>query len=79
MEITILLRVDNAFETLSLSWRKSLSSRNHSIDLQSKPMDWFLYDSDLRHERVNSKLAFTFNIEISELKYFCNIKNYDDV
>ena len=27
--------------------------RNQSIDLQSKSMGWFLYDRDLRHERVN--------------------------
>ena len=27
---------------------------NQSIDLQSKSMDWFLYDRDLRHERVNA-------------------------
>ena len=26
--------------------------RNQSIDLQRKSMDWFLYDIDLRHERV---------------------------
>ena len=25
-------------------------------DLQSKTMDWFLYDKDLRHERVNALL-----------------------
>ena len=30
----------------------SLSYRNQPIDLQSKSMDWFLYDRDLRHERV---------------------------
>ena len=34
--------------SLTLSWRMSLSYRN----LQSKSMDWFLYDSNLRHERV---------------------------
>ena len=28
------------------------SYRNQSIDLRRKSMDWFLYDSDLRHERV---------------------------
>ena len=33
-----------------------LSCRNQSIDLQSKIMDWFLYDRDLHHERVNSSL-----------------------
>ena len=38
---------------LILSWRRPLSYRNQSIDLQSKSMDWFLYDNDLRHERVN--------------------------
>ena len=27
--------------------------KNQSIDLQSKSMDWFLYDRDLRHERIN--------------------------
>ena len=31
----------------------SLSYRKQSIDLFSKLMDWFLYDSHLRHERVN--------------------------
>ena len=33
-------------------WRRSLSYRNQSIDLQSKWMDWFLYDRNLRHKRV---------------------------
>ena len=37
---------------LTLSWRRPLSYRNESIDLQSKPMDWFLYDIGLYHERV---------------------------
>ena len=32
---------------------ESLSYRNQSIDLLCKSMDWFLYESDLRHERVN--------------------------
>ena len=27
--------------------------RNQSIDLQSKLMNWFIYDTDLCHERVN--------------------------
>ena len=38
---------------LTLSWWRSLSNRNQSIDLQSKSMNWFLYDRDLRHEKVN--------------------------
>ena len=40
-------------ETLTLSWRRPLSYRNQSIDLQSKSMDWFLYGNSLRHEWVN--------------------------
>ena len=28
--------------------------RNQSIDLRSKAVDWFQYDRDLRHERVNA-------------------------
>ena len=32
---------------LTLSWRRPLSYRNQSIDLQSKSMDWFLYDNGL--------------------------------
>ena len=31
----------------------SLSYRNQLIDLKNKSIDWFLYDSELRHERVN--------------------------
>ena len=38
--------------TLTLSWRRSPSCRKQSINLQSNSMDWFLYDRDLRHERV---------------------------
>ena len=37
---------------LTLSWRRSLSYRNQSIDLLRKSMDWFLFDNGLRHERV---------------------------
>ena len=39
--------------SLTLSWRRPISYRNQSIDLQSKSMDWFLYNIGLRHERVN--------------------------
>ena len=45
---------------LILSWRRSLSYRNQSIDLLCKSMGWFLYDRDLHHERVS-------------LKHFCEI------
>ena len=39
-------------KSLTLSWRRPLSYRNQSTDLLRKSMDWFLYDSGLRHERV---------------------------
>ena len=32
-----------------------LSYRSQSIDLQSKSMDWFLYNNGLRREEVNYK------------------------
>ena len=38
--------------SLTLSWRRSPSYRNQSIDLLFRSMDWFLYDKDLHHERV---------------------------
>ena len=39
--------------SLTLSWRRSLSYRNQSIDLLCKSMDYFLYDNGLGHENVN--------------------------
>ena len=33
-----------------------MSYRNQSINLQSKSMDWFLYNSGLRQEKVNEKI-----------------------
>ena len=50
-------RLNDLDVCLTLSWRRSLSYRNQSIDLQSKSMDWFLYDIGLRDERV--KLGFS--------------------
>ena len=41
---------------LTLSWWRPLLYRKQFIDLQSKPMDWFLYDNGLRHERVKEKI-----------------------
>ena len=43
-------KIVNGFKTLTLSRRRSLSYRNQSIDLQSKSMDWSLYDRDFRLE-----------------------------
>ena len=39
---------------LDISWQKLPPCRNQSTDLQIKPIDWFLYDIDLRHERVKT-------------------------
>ena len=54
---------------LNLLWRRSLSYRNLSIDLQSKSMDWFPYDRDFHHERVQqteySKPCQTSKMECS--------------
>ena len=36
--------------SFTLSWRRSLSYRNQSINFLCKSFDWFLYDRDLRHE-----------------------------
>ena len=41
---------------LDLLWQRSLLYRNQSIDLQNKSMVWFLYDKNLRNERVNALL-----------------------
>ena len=41
------------------SWWKSLSYRNQTIDLLCKSVDWFLYDRNLRHDRVKC-LSLTF-------------------
>ena len=52
-------------KTLTLSWRRSLSFRNQSFDLLCKSVDWFLYNRDLRHERVNN----SFHCEIKKIQY----------
>ena len=51
---------------LTLSWRRSLSYRNQSIDLLCKSIEWFLYDRDLRRERV--KQPFSSKISKKYLK-----------
>ena len=46
----------NFKDSLTLSWWRSPSYRNQFTDFQSKPMDWFLYDRDLRHEIVKTTI-----------------------
>ena len=55
--ILTLNNIEQRCRALALSCRRPLSYRNQSIDLQSKSMDWFLYDNDLRLERVNLLLV----------------------
>ena len=38
--------------SLTLSWRRFLSYRNHSIDLQCKSMNWFLHDKHICQEEL---------------------------
>ena len=60
---------------LTLSWRRPISYRNQSIDLQSKSIDWFLYDIRLRHERVKAKAyAFILRYLYFLLRFFIKIR-----
>ena len=52
--------IHTVLNSLTLSWRRSLSYRNHSIDLQSNSKDWFLYHGDLLHERVKPSCSKNF-------------------
>ena len=57
--------------SLTLSWRRSLSYRNQSIDLHSKSMDRYLNNRHLGHERV-SDLANILSIHsFYEFNYYC--------
>ena len=56
---------------LTLSWRRSLSYRNQSIDLLCKSMDWFLYDRDLCHEKVN---VGDINLFLCNVPILCCLK-----
>ena len=63
---------------LILSWRRPLSHRNQSIDLLFKSVDWFLYDNDLRHERVKmgkkwrKMLRATYSLKFKNIILFLN-------
>ena len=53
---------------LTLSWRRPLSYKNQSIDLQSKSMDCFLYDIGLHHESVKPCI---FRVANCFMCFFC--------
>ena len=40
----------------------NVSHKNQSTDLFCKSMDWFLYNRDHRHERINSFMTFLKDI-----------------
>ena len=65
------LKSSNRVRPLTLSWRKYLSYRNQSIYLQSNSMDWFLYDRNLHHERVN---YFQKKVLSYAFEYICSKK-----
>ena len=44
--------------------QRSLLYRNQFIDLQKKSMDWFLYDKNLPHERVDALLLACIHWDI---------------
>ena len=60
---------------LTLSRRRPISYRNQSISLQSKSMDWFLYDIDLCRERVNNSLNNSPN---DKSKLNSNVNNFNN-
>ena len=61
---------------------ESLSYRNQSIGSLCKSMDWFLYDRDLHHERVNGqvgKLLILTLFKITCEKYLSSFLTYKPV
>ena len=58
--------------TLTLSWWRSLSYRNQFIDLKLKSVDWFLYDKDLRRERVKKQYETSFYMELGKEERVCS-------
>ena len=59
------------FLLLALLWRRFLSCRNQSIDLQSTSIDWFLCDMDLHHE---NKCVWT-NVLFTGMSFFWYIQD----
>ena len=56
------------FATLTISGRRSLLYRNHSIDLQNKYMDWFLYVRDTTMKDLKQKQILTSLIDVTNLR-----------
>ena len=63
-------KLDTDMRWLALSYWRLLSYRNQSMDLQSESMDWFLYDRNLRNERINPfvlNVTFLYLLKTSEI------------
>ena len=59
------LRLDDIKYFCTWGWRwliTSLSSRNQSMNLLCKSMNWFLYDRDILHDRVKLVIAEVLSI-----------------
>ena len=61
---------------LTLSWQRSQSNRNQSIDLLCKSMHWFLYDRDFCHKRVKAYI-YTLPERCSISRKTENSKSYN--
>ena len=80
----ILLHIRVLSKSLTLSWRRSLPYRIQSVDMQSKSMDWCLYDGDLRHEVVShyrkhytiDLVTFIEEILNGKLQFSCSERSY---
>ena len=57
INITVLFQIS----LITLSWLRSLSYRNQSIDFNCKPMDCFLCDGDLHHKVVSILVFYQFS------------------
>ena len=54
-------RLSIKLKTINFLIFGSLSYRNQSIDLQIESTDWFLYDRDVRHEKVKGAVNQYFD------------------
>ena len=63
-----------AYNFVNSFMTEAVSYRNQSTDLLHISMDWFLYDNDLRHERVKKKLEL---VNIARFKNTFCLQIYD--
>ena len=65
--------------TLTLSWQRSLSYRNQSINLLCKSMEWFLYVNGLSQERVNARKFSWHGTFAVFLNNLCTLRHFNFV